>query len=138
MRRALCLLVVASSLILGACGEPKPLTIEEYKERLCESADATPEEFPSTWGELFTFADSVRSMLESMKPPEEVREWHNAFLTQALILADTSRDKPEFQVIDLISMATLQRALDPVQKDMEIEKGKLSPQTLQIIDRDCN
>ena len=138
MRTALCLLVIASSLTLGGCGEPKPLTIEEYKETLCEVADVRPEDFPSTWGELFTFADSVRSILESVRPPEEVREFHNANLTFALILADTSRDKPEFQAIDLISMATLQRALDPIQEDVETAKGKLSPQTLQIIDRGCN
>ncbi len=137
MRRALCLLVIASSLILVACGEPKPLTVEEYKEKVCEIEDIIPENL-SVWGEMFTFADSWLSIMESVEPPEEVRQWHNTFLISARILADTSRDKPEFQVIDIISMATLQQALEQVERDIEAEESKLSPQTLRIIDRDCN
>lgn len=95
VRRPRALALIFTSVVLGACGAPEPLTKAEYereaqdlsKQLLTAQDGLGAEDFPSTQDERVAgFETQVRyyKALDALEPPAEIQAAHNAWVGGSL------------------------------------------------------
>ena len=79
--------------VLAGCGEDEPLTVQQYAETVC-SALGGDFRWTLTHGEMVQH-HARRSALVDVKPPDELREYHQAQVAAAEAVLAFADDQPQ-------------------------------------------
>ena len=111
--------------VLAGCGEDEPLTVQQYAETVCSALGGDfIDDDVDTWGDVSSTMREGLALVD-VKPPDELREYHQAQVAAAeavLAFADDQPQKDEvnpFMFLAAPNILALGMALDVADESLD-------------------
>ena len=90
-----CALFIALTTLLACTSGPTAMTNEEYATAFCAIDSGTGATDATTWGQMKEALNTVQNDLNSLNPPEDFREFHNAKVAGVEVVAKFADKQPK-------------------------------------------
>ena len=104
MKTRLVGLFVALGLSIACTSGPTAMTNDQYATAFCPIDSGTTAENATTWGQMKEALNTVQTDLNSLNPPEEFREFHNAKVSGTEAAAKFADKQPQSDAPNLFLM----------------------------------